>query len=154
MKLVYAGDRLLAGDGVTIDVLHPPPEGVVGTDNANCVVLSVEYCGKKILLTGDLAPPGMDMVMNGDPVAYDVLQAPHHGSTYSEPENFASWTTPKFAIICGSNTDGRIAGPIYASHGVTVMNTAEYGAVTVTIDSAGKMGLETFRRPRSVKHRT
>jgi competence protein ComEC len=146
LKLVYAGDRLEAGDGVTIDVLHPPPEGVVGTDNANCVVLSVEYCGKRILLTGDLAPPGMEMVMNGEPVAYDVLQAPHHGSTYSEPENFAGWTTPKFAIICGSNTDGRIAGPIYASHGATVMNTAEYGAVTVTID-AGGLNIETFRQP-------
>jgi hypothetical protein len=52
---------------------------------------------------------------------------------------------PKWAIICGSNNDGHVAGPIYKSHGATVLNTAEWGAVTVTID-AEKMDVETFRR--------
>jgi competence protein ComEC len=144
LKYVYAGDRLEGGEGVVIDVLHPPPEGVVGTDNANCVVLSVEYCGRRILLAGDLAPPGIDMVMNGERLACDVVQAPHHGSSYSEPDAFAIWSTPKWAIICGSNTDGRIAGPIFQSHGARVLNTAECGAVTVTIDS-GHLDVQTFR---------
>jgi competence protein ComEC len=146
LKYAYAGDRLEAGEGVSIDVLHPPPEGVVGTDNANCVTLAIEYSGRRILLTGDLAPPGMDMVMNGDPFNCEVLQAPHHGSAYSEPDAFANWTTPKWAVICGSNLDGRVAGPIYQAHGATVLNTAQWGAVTVTID-AGRLAVQTFRHP-------
>ena len=77
---IYAGDRLHAADGVTIDVLHPPPEGVPGTDNANCLVLGVEFCDRRIPLTGDLEPPGMQMVMNEFPFRCDVLLAPHHGS--------------------------------------------------------------------------
>ncbi len=58
VRLIYAGDRLEADDGVTIDVLHPPKEGVVGNDNASCVVLDVQYCGLRILLTGDLCRRG------------------------------------------------------------------------------------------------
>jgi beta-lactamase superfamily II metal-dependent hydrolase len=104
----------------------------------------VQYDGRRILLTGDLAPPGMDLVLNGERPVCDVLQLPHHGSTYSEPDIFAQWTRPKWAIICGSNTDGKIAGPIYKSHGTSVLNTAEWGAVTVTIDQ-GMMDVQTFR---------
>ena len=49
-KLEYtsAGDRLSLTDGVAIDVLHPPPGGVVGVDNANCIVLSVGYAERRI----------------------------------------------------------------------------------------------------------
>jgi len=96
LKSIYAGDRLKLDDGVTIDVLHPPPGGVVGNDNANCLTLAIEYSGRRILFTGDLAPPGMDMVMNGEPFHCDVLQAPHHGSAYSEPEGTGKRT-------CGKN---------------------------------------------------
>ncbi|HZZ27851.1 MAG TPA: ComEC/Rec2 family competence protein [Pirellulales bacterium] len=147
LQYAFAGDRLKLDEGVTIDVLHPPPLGVVGSDNANCLVLSIGYDGRRILFTGDLAPPGMDLVMNGDPVPCDVLQAPHHGSAYSEPEYFADWTAPKWAIICGSNLDGRIARPIYEAHGATVLNTAEVGAVTVTVGN-GQLGVQTFRQPK------
>src|SRR5262249_53145207 len=123
LKELYAGDRLRMCDGVIIDVLHPAPEGVVGTDNANCVVLAVEYCKRRILLTGDLAPPGMEMVLNGQPFHCDVAQAPHHGSSYSLPEDFASWSKPRFVVICGSKADGRLARPIYEARGAVVLNT-------------------------------
>src|SRR5436190_23901456 len=58
IQYIYAGDRLLGGRDVAIDVLHPPPEGTPGRDNASSVVVSVHYTGKRILLTGDLEPPG------------------------------------------------------------------------------------------------
>jgi hypothetical protein len=70
------------------------------------------------------------------------------GNQY-QPEDFSHWTAPKWAIICGSNTDGKIAGPIYKSHGARVLNTAECGAVTVTIDAAtvdaGGVDVQMFR---------
>ncbi|HTQ41007.1 MAG TPA: hypothetical protein VMJ32_18475 [Pirellulales bacterium] len=65
-----------------------------------------------------------------------------------QPENFSAWTAPKWAIICGSNLDGKIAGPIYQSHGATVLNTAQYGEVTVTIDH-GQLDVQTFRQPKN-----
>ena len=55
--------------------------------------------GRRILLTGDLAPPGLDDVMAELPVHCDVLLVPHHGSRTSEPAELATWSTPRWAVI-------------------------------------------------------
>ncbi|HEY2881435.1 MAG TPA: ComEC/Rec2 family competence protein [Pirellulales bacterium] len=144
LDYVYAGDRLRTTSEVAIDVLHPPPEGVEGTDNANCVVLAVQYEGRRILLTGDLAPPGMQLVMNEPPLVCDVLQAPHHGSSYSLPDLFARFCKPKLVVICGNQTDGRVARTAYQTNGALVVSNADYGAITVSID-AGRLDIQSFR---------
>jgi competence protein ComEC len=81
---VWTGDQLRTGDDCRIDVLHPPPRGVLGRDNANSIVLAVEFAGRRLLLTGDLESPGLDDVLAEEPYDCDVLLAPHHGSAYSE----------------------------------------------------------------------
>ena len=43
-----------------IEVLHPPAQGVIGSDNANSIVLLIEHAGRRMLLTGDLEPPGLE----------------------------------------------------------------------------------------------
>ena len=52
---VSSGDTLSGGPDCRIEILHPPSRGVIGTENANSVVLNVEYQGRRILMTGDLA---------------------------------------------------------------------------------------------------
>ena len=44
-------------------VLHPLPQGVRGSDNANSLVIEVDYQGRTILLPGDLEPPGLQDVI-------------------------------------------------------------------------------------------
>jgi competence protein ComEC len=144
LEYVYAGDRMKAGQGVTIDVLHPPSKGVPGTDNANCVVLSVEYAKRRILLTGDLEPPGMELVMNEPRVHYDVLLAPHHGSAQSQPAIFSAWSKPDWVIVSGSSADGHVARPAYEANGATVLSTADCGAVTVTV-AADRFEVQPYR---------
>ena len=73
IEFIYAGDRVESGPNVAIEVLHPPPEGMPGRDNANSVVLAVEHAGKRILLTGDLEPPGSQALLNELPLHCDVL---------------------------------------------------------------------------------
>src|SRR5690606_21947362 len=73
---LHAGDRLLVDDRVQIEVLHPPADGVAGSDNANSVVLLVQYGGKRILLTGDLESPGLELLMNEPRLDCDVVLAP------------------------------------------------------------------------------
>lgn len=153
LDYVAAGDRLQLDGGVSIEVLNPPPQGIVGSDNANCIVMSVQYAGHGILLTGDIATPGIEMLMNEAPTPYDVVQAPHHGSSYSSPEKFASWSTPMFAVICGSKTDGLAARTVYEAHGAKVLNTADCGAITVTIDPGG-IEVQTFRTPSNRDNRS
>jgi competence protein ComEC len=146
LDYLAAGDRLRLDGGVSIDVLNPPPQGIEGNDNANCIVISVEYTGRRILLTGDIAAPGIEMVMNEIAAPCNVLQAPHHGSAYSAPESFATWSNPQFVIVCGSKTDGQAARTVYESHGAKVLNTADVGAITVTIDASG-VDVQAFRTP-------
>ncbi len=140
---IYAGDRLLGGHDVAIDVLHPPPEGMPGRDNASSVVLAVQYAGNRILLTGDLEPPGSQALMNELPLHYDVILAPHHGSAYSVPEAMVRWATPNYVVVAGRFDDGRASRPIYEAHGATVLNTAERGAISVTI-SPDRFAVDCF----------
>ncbi len=144
LAILYAGDRLSAADGVKIDVLHPPPQGLPASDNANCLVLGIEYSGRRILLTGDLEPPGMQMVMNEFPFRADVLLAPHHGSGNSDPISFGQWCAPKYVVISGSIDDGKVARTAYEAGGAKVLNTADCGAVTVSIDS-NRLVVNSFR---------
>ena len=53
------------GAETTVRVLHPLPEGVRGNDNANSVVLLIEYAGRRLLLTGDLLGDGLDQLLAG-----------------------------------------------------------------------------------------
>ncbi len=85
LEEVWSGDRLRNSGDVLIEVLHPPRQGVLGSDNANSIVLNVEYAGRRLLLTGDLETPGLEDVVAEAPLDCDVLLAPHHGSAASDP---------------------------------------------------------------------
>ena len=58
LREIRSGDRLRVGGGCLIDVLHPPHRGVLGSDNANSIVLAIEFDGHRLLLPGDLESPG------------------------------------------------------------------------------------------------
>ena len=74
---------------------------MLGSDNANSLVLMVQYLDHRILLTGDLESPGLDDVLAEQPIACDVLLVPHHGSRLGSPESLAAWSTPRWAVISG-----------------------------------------------------
>jgi competence protein ComEC len=129
-------DRLATLDEYRLDVLHPLPAGVAGSDNANSIVLLVEYAGRRILLPGDLESPGLEDLLSEQPLDCDVVMAPHHGSAKSNPGGFAAWSDPEYVVISGGHPDDDTAPVIatYAQSGAAVLHTAEAGAVRVTID--------------------
>ena len=63
LREVWSGKRFAAAGGCALEVIHPPRQGVFGDDNANSLTLLVQCRGHRILLTGDLAPPGLDEVL-------------------------------------------------------------------------------------------
>ena len=73
IREIWAGDRLRVGD-VTIDVIHPPHDGVIGSDNANSIVciarhqqlFVVIHYPKLVIASG---PP----TFLGDVAAYRIL---------------------------------------------------------------------------------
>jgi competence protein ComEC len=144
LRVLHAGDRLTAGD-VTLDVLHPPPDGPEGNENARSMVLLVRHEGHAILLTGDLEGPGQERVLAMPRLALDVLQAPHHGSRLANTPALARWARPRLAISCQGPPRWPPRGPDpYQAVGARLLTTWEHGAVTLR-STAGRLSVETFR---------
>lgn len=149
LREIHAGQRL-AGGGAVLEVLHPPPAGVSGSDNANSIVLLLEYSGRRILLTGDLEPPGLGNLFAAPSLDCDVVLAPHHGSPRSNPGGFADWSRPEHVVMSASRTLGDIATlervkDSLRLRGAEVFHTAEDGCTSVRIDPSGTLSVTTFR---------
>jgi competence protein ComEC len=138
LRELDATQRLDGGDGVELEILHPHAQGVNGSDNANSIVLRVGYQGRNILLPGDLESPGLEDVMAEMPLDCDLVMAPHHGSTRSDPRGFSAWTTPEHVVISGRT--GVNVGAVrwaYEHGGAEVTHTAIDGAIRFEISAAG-----------------
>jgi competence protein ComEC len=155
LRTIHAGDRLGNSLGVRLEVLHPPRKGVIGSDNANSILLLVEYAGRRLLLTGDLESPGLDDVLAEEPLDCDVVLAPHHGSARSNPTGFSLWSTPEHVIISGGRNvedipDIESVKDAYRARGAEVYHTAEDGLVRVELTESG-VAATTFRPHASLR---
>ena len=91
---LWGGDLLRSGGAARIEVLHPPRRGVLGSDNANSIVLAIEFEGRRLLLTGDLESPGLDDVMAETPYDCDVLLRAASRQALSDPPGTGN-------LVCG-----------------------------------------------------
>ncbi len=140
MREVWMNDCLRVDDSeVVVDILHPPRFGVPGRDNANSIVLSVEYANTRILLPGDLESPGIELVMAEEPLDCDILLAPHHGSRFSDPPGFAAWCTPNWVVMSGGSSinSTSFASTSYRLWGARIFHTERRGAVEFSVSSRG-----------------
>jgi competence protein ComEC len=139
IEIIHAGHEIPAGAGCSLRLLHPPPEGVPpkskrdDRDNANSIVLAVEYAGQRMLLPGDLEKRGVDRLLAQPAWDCDVLLAPHHGSAQSNPAGFAGWSTPEWVIISGGHDASPAVLTAYEDRGGRVLHTARDGAVRVRL---------------------
>jgi competence protein ComEC len=147
LREIWMGDRLRTGDAdVVIEVHHPPREGLMARDNANSLLLAVEYAGQRILLPGDLESPGIEQVIADPPLDCDILLAPHHGSPLSDPPGFAAWCTPEAVIFSGGDRDRTILSHrSYQAAGAAVHHTAASGAVSFTLRRQTAVKVSSFR---------
>jgi competence protein ComEC len=145
LRETWRGDAMRAGAGCQIDVLHPPRAGLVASDNANCVVLAIEFAGRRLLLTGDLEPPGLEQVTDEAPWACDVLSAPHHGSVRSLPAEILHWCLPSYVAISGGDRENTAkVRAAYSVTGARILNTVVDGAIMAEL-SAARTVVRTFR---------
>jgi len=134
LEEIWTNDRLLVADRrVQIEVFHPPRIGVIGRDNANSIVLLVTYQGRSILLPGDLEELGLEAVLEEPPPDCDILLAPHHGSSNSDPPEFAAWSHPDWVVISGRGNLQQSTTASYRQVGAQVLQTSRCGAVRFTL---------------------
>lgn len=145
IKLIREGDRLRLDDRVAVSVLHPPFGHPHSDDNANSVVLLIEYAGRRFLLTGDLDGSGQVALLQKEPRHVDVLLSPHHGSRKANPEALADWAKPAQVVV---SADRRVDfKSLRAAYGAQseILSTHEFGAVTFEIEPDGAMHRTTVR---------
>jgi len=143
IREISSGNRLSGGPGCVLEVLHPPPHGLPSTSNANSIVISLEYGGRRVILPADLQSPGLDDVLAEQPLHCDMLLVPHHGSKSSMPAELSAWSTPDWAVFSADHRyDTSSVEATYAKYG-HVLHTADTGAVMARVNEKG-LRVETF----------
>ena len=142
--IVSRGERWQV-DGVHFQVLHPPPTGPAGNENARSLVLRVTYRDLNLLLTGDLEDTGLTQVLELPAPPVDVLMAPHHGSERANVPALASWAAPRVVVSCQAMPRfEQQTAALYQRHGASFLATWRHGTVTVRHDGTNAR-VETFR---------
>ncbi len=138
--ITWKKGAVLQGNGWSMLALHPPEQGVTGTDNANSLCVLMEFAGRRILLPGDLEPPGMQMLVSQAATSVDVLMAPHHGSLNSKSDTLLKWCNPQTVVISGST---RAVSPrvleAFAAEDREVFVTARDHAIRIEIAKDGSI---------------
>jgi competence protein ComEC len=137
--------------GLTFDILWPLPINTAdGTENTgkqknddSCVMLISDQQGNKLLLTGDISSKVEQQLLGLYPsLSVDILQVPHHGSKTSSSQAFLSQLSPKVALVSAGYLN-RWYMPVaevkqrYHDGNITLLNSAELGQITITIDGNG-----------------
>jgi competence protein ComEC len=108
-------------------------------NNANSIVLLIEFGGRRILLTGDLDGSGQMALLQQEPLHIDILLSPHHGSRKANPETLANWATPgQLVVSADRRVDFRSLRNAYGQQ-CEILSTHEMGAVTFEIDRDGSL---------------
>ncbi len=113
---LHAGHRVQVGREVSLEVLHPPSDGLPGwvERNANngSLVMRLDYGRVSFLLTGDIEVEGERYLMSvaGDQLEADVLKVGHHGSRTSTTDTFLDQVDPRSAVI-SAGRDNRFGHP-------------------------------------------
>ncbi len=143
-----SGSDFAMDEQVQAEILHPPPQGVEGSDNANSLVLLLTFAGKSLLLPGDLESPGLEDLLQKQSRQCDVIMAPHHGSRRSDPTGLALWARPEWVVISGKRDREDVANiervkDSYEARGALALHTAECGAIRVIMTRDG-VRVKTF----------
>jgi competence protein ComEC len=155
VRVPAVGSRGSVGDASWLvlgpSTSHAPVQETESAEqNDSSLVLAIEVAGVRLLLTGDVEPPGQQAILtSGADLRADVLKIPHHGSARQEPAFFAA-TRARVAIAsAGLNNDYGHPAPrtiaLARSLGMTMLRTDTQGSVAITARD-GSLGIVTQRR--------
>jgi len=141
---VHAGDRFDLGHGITLDVLHPPPVAMSGTqadDNNNSIVLRLAWDEASFLFTGDVEAEAERLLLQSDhPLSSQVLKIAHHGSGGSSTQAFLTAAGAAYAVI-SVGADNRFGHPqqdvldrLEQMGETTILRTDESGTIEFSTD--------------------
>jgi competence protein ComEC len=142
----------------TLDVLGPSParppveDSESATENDASLVIMVQVGGLRILLTGDVEPPGQAAILAaGADLRADVLKIPHHGSARQDRDFIAASHARVAIASAGWHNDYGHPAPstitLVRSLGMTLLRTDTEGSVAV-VERDGRLSAATQRSGR------
>lgn len=149
-----AGDRIRAGQ-LELFCLYPSRHDSAADRNEQSLVIMAGYRGTNLLLTGDTDAACEKRMISREQVRRliaetDVLKAAHHGSASATGEEILAVMEEnlKYAVLSyGENNryghPGKEVVERLEDMGVSILSTAEYGAVVVTFDG-GRVSWEPY----------
>lgn len=145
VRLTWQGDSFPLGDDIRCRVLHPTASEMLSPDNANSIVLLLEYAGRRILLTGDLERDGLIRLLRLPSRQTDILLSPHHGSLGANTTDLARWARPHWLIVSADRRANLATLQSRFGPETIVLSTHDHGAITFEIHADGRMKCESFR---------
>ena len=150
VSALAAGHRIALDDGVLLETLYPPadglPPGVDGSPNNASVVLRLTYGAVSFLLTGDIAGDAEEYLAAtaGGRLRSDVLKVSHHGSKSSTTAGFLRAAAPLSAAVSAGRDNSyghphaEVMGRLEAAVGAgRVFLTARDGTIEYISDGVG-----------------
>lgn len=147
-RIIHRGDHLELGDGAGVDVLWPPVDCNMNSNNCG-LVLKLHFGGKTVLFPADIQEPAeRELLKDPGQLKSDILVAPHHGSAELTTGEFVRAVHPEYILASNARRlthkqktfDMQEAGyPIY--------RTSREGAITVTINEHGIVSISTYLNP-------
>ncbi|MHB9155332.1 MAG: DNA internalization-related competence protein ComEC/Rec2 [Endomicrobiales bacterium] len=129
LRETWAGDVFVVGNS-TVSVLWPAV--LSSRKDENCLVLLLEYCGKRVLLTSDLGEEAeRSLLASGQDLAASALVLPNHGRN-TVSEKFISAVNPAVFVLSGRKTRAPRAAE---TAGGEVFSTGACGTVTLALDN-------------------
>jgi competence protein ComEC len=142
--IALAGDRYDLGQGLTLEVLHPPRDRMPGADasaNDTSIVVRLQWNEASVLLTGDIEAKAESLLLqSGTSLASDLLKVAHHGSNGSSTVEFLQAVSPSYAVI-SAGSENRFGHPhqdvlerLTALEQVQVLRTDQHGTIELSTD--------------------
>jgi competence protein ComEC len=151
--ILRAGETVPVGDGIELEVLHPPSGFKGAGDNDRSLVFRLTWNGQGLaLLPGDLEQKGIAALLaSGADLSARVLVLPHHGSRTSVSPALYDRVRPDLALASTGflNVFGyphKEVAVALEERGIPLLTTAEHGAMTVFWDGPEARGeVEMFK---------
>ncbi len=131
-------------DDVMMDIIWPT-ENLLGqtpqSQNAQSIVLRMQYGSQSILFTGDITEETERSILAlGTPLQSTIMTVPHHGSKTSSSTGFLLSVQPKLGLA-SAGKHNRFGHPHtevlqrYESFGIPIKTTATEGTVSIVLDA-------------------